>query len=227
MGFGLNYDTAASSDIIPIVKYDARAGRVFRIDRDNGVSNQIDISRGFKAIMDLENVEKGFIDFPPGSAPSFTLVPLADPMPQHPGGTAKQGVRIMMKLHRDSGGDIREMATSAKAAMRGLDLLHTEYSAQAAANPGKLPVVELTNTIPITSEGQGQKTTNYQPVFSIVGWEPRPADLVFRAKGRAPNIFTAAAPRNNPPSTGSSTVAAPAPQQARQLEPAGADDGFG
>jgi hypothetical protein len=225
MGFGLNYDTAASGDIIPIVKYDSRAGRIFRIDRENGQNSQIDISRGFKAIVDLENVEKGFIDFPPGSAPSFTLVPLADPMPQHPGGTAKQGVRLMMKLHRDSGGDVREMATSAKAAMRGLDLLHTEYSAQAAANPGKLPVVEMTNTIPITSEGQGQKTTNYQPVFAIVGWVPRPADLVFKPKGRSSSVAPSA-PRNNPPATGSSPVSAPAPQ-ARQLEPAGADDGFG
>lgn len=222
MGFGLNYESQASGDIIPIVKYDSRAGRIFRIDRENGQNNQVDISRNFKAIVDLENVEKGYIDFPPGSAPSFTLVPLDDPMPSHPGGNAKQGVRLMMKLHRDCGGDVRELATSAKAAMRGLDLLHTEYSAQLAANPGKLPVIEMTNTIPITSEGQGQKTTNYQPVFAIVGWTPRPTDLVFKPKGRSSNVASST-PRNNPPATGSKPVSAPT----RQLEPAGADDGFG
>lgn len=224
MGFGLNYDTQ-SGDIIPIVKYDARAGRMFRVDRKDGTNTPVDITRAFKAVMDLENVEVGFIDFNTGGAPLFVLAPLGSPMPQNPGGGAKQGVRLMMKLGKECGGDVRELATCAKAAMRGLDELHSTYEAERGHNAGKLPVVSIKDTIAITSEGQGQKTTNYQPVFEIVGWAPRPADLVFKVKGSGSKPAAAnGAQRPAPPATGSTQVSAPA---AKQPAMAGAEEDFG
>lgn len=219
MGFGLNYDSQASGDIIPICKFDARAGRMFRVDRKDGNNTPVDITRAFRAVFDLENVEVGFIDFNTGGAPAFTLVPLGDPMPNNPGNGAKQGIRIMMRLSKDCGGDVRELATCAKAAMRGLDQLHSAYQAAAGDNPNKLPVVAIKDTIPITSEGQGQKTTNYQPVFEIVSWADRPPDLVFKPKGRGRG--EAPTQRPTPPSTGSTQVPPPV---AKEPAMAGGDD---
>jgi hypothetical protein len=63
MALGMNYDTSGGGDFLPIVKYDARAGRIFRVDRLDRVNNPVDITRSFKAVIDLENIEVGWLDF--------------------------------------------------------------------------------------------------------------------------------------------------------------------
>jgi hypothetical protein len=66
MALGFNYSTGGgdNGDIVPFVKYDARAGRFFRNDRSeqNGAytNNAVDITSNFKAVMDLENLEVGY-----------------------------------------------------------------------------------------------------------------------------------------------------------------------
>lgn len=225
MALGLNYESGSGNggDIVPFVKYDARAGRMFRNDRTesngNYSNNPIDITNKFKAVFDLENIEVGFIHYAAGTAPAYLLTKLGNPLPQKPGeGKWKQGARVMIKLHADCGGDVREITSNAAAFLKGLDDLHSAYEAGKAANAGKLPVVVLQTTMPITSGSGEKKSTNYQPVFEIVGWAPRPADLLHVAKEPA----QASAPSITPPSTGSTPV--PPPQAAA---PAGADLGFG
>lgn len=226
MALGLNYSSGGNGDIIPFVKYDARAGRLFRRDRTqdgggNYISNDEDITNSFKAVVDLENIEVGYAKFGAGSAPEFVLVKLGMPMPHKPADSGfKQGVRLMMKLHSSCGGDVREISGNSSAFLKGVDELHTAYEAGKAANAGKLPVVTLKSTTPITSGTGQKKSTNYQPVFEITGWAPRPNDLVHVPKNAdqqtAPATQTASAP-----STGSTQVSAPA---AKQPEMADADD---
>jgi len=227
MALGLNYSSGGNGgDIVPFVKYDARAGRMFRRDRTQDssgayVSDDVDITSTFKAVFDLENIEVGFSKFGAGAAPEHLFVKLGDPMPQKPADTGfKQGARIMMKLAANCGGDIREITGNSTAFLKGIDDLHTAYEAGKAANPGKLPVVILKTALPITSGSGAKKSTNYQPVFEISGWAPRPNDLVHVAKS-AGQQATQAGPAAAP-STGSTQVSAP--QAAKQLEPAGADD---
>lgn len=237
MGFGFNYDTQSNGDIIPVVKYDARAGRLFRVDRADRINTPVDITRSFKAVVDLENVEVGYMNFATGGAPDFVMTKLGNPLPQRPTNDHKQGVRIMMKLGKDCGGDIRELATVAKVGLKGLDDLHTAYEGARERQAGQLPIVVLKDTLAVTSEGQGQKSTNYQPVFEIVGWADRPKDLVFKPKSRSATPSVAApAPATQasatPPATGSTQVsapaAAPAPAPAPQVAPAmSEDDDFG
>lgn len=217
MAFGFNYESAAG-DIIPVLKFDARAGRFFRVDRSDGVNNPVDITQSFKAVIDFENTEIGYINFPAGAAPEFRLVPIGSPLPENPGGKFRQGVRMMLKLGSECGGDIREIATTARSVRNAFDTCHTEYLHGVKENPGKLPVVELEKTIPITTQGRDErgnpvKTTNYAPVFKIVSWVKRPADLVFvpKSSGSAPAAPVAAAPvASTPPQTGSTQVSAPA-----------------
>lgn len=227
MALGLNYSSGGGGDIIPFVKYDARAGRFFRRDRSEQggqyVSNDVDVTAAFKAVVDLENVEVGFMKFGNGSAPEFLLVKLGDPMPHKPADPGfKQGARIMMKLHQSCGGDVRECASNAAAFLKGVDDLHTAFEAGRAANPGKLPVVILKTTTPITSGSGQKKSTNYQPVFEITGWAPRPVDLVHVAKGSTAQQQTQQQPAASAPATGSTQVSAPAAKQ-----PEMADEGFG
>jgi hypothetical protein len=207
MAFGININ-GSSGTITPIIKYDSRAGRMQRIDRVDGVSTPVDITNDFKAIMDLENVEQGWIDFSPGRAPSFALSRIGQPLPKQPTPEHRQGVRIMLKL---ANGDVRELATAAKAALGGLDELHTAYEAGKAANPGMLPVVVLKSTVPITTGSGAMKSTNYRPVFEIVGWAPRPADLVWSPKNaeEAATVVPFSGQQAAPPATGARQVAAP------------------
>lgn len=224
MALGLNYSSGSGGgDIVPFIKYDARAGRVFRRDRtqqgDQYVNNDEDITNSFKAVIDMENIEVGYAKFAAGSAPELMMVKLGDPMPHKPSDPSfKQGVRLMLKLHASCGGDVREVSGNSAAFLKGVDDLHTTYEGQKAANPGKLPVVVLKTTIPITSGSGQKKSTNYQPVFEISGWAPRPADLVHVAKG---NGQPAQAAPSAAPSTGSTQVSAP---PAKQPEMANADD---
>ena len=215
MAFGFNYE-GSGNDIVPVLKFDARAGRFFRVDRSDGVNNPVDVTQGFKAVMDFENIEVGFINFPAGAAPEFRLVPIGSPMPENPGGKFRQGIRMMLKLGKESGGDIREIATTAKAVLSAFDACHTAYVEGVKENPGKLPVVELETTIPVTTQGRDEKgnpvkTTNYSPVFKIVSWVKRPDDLVFVPKGggNAPAAAPAPVVASAPPSTGSTQVSAP------------------
>lgn len=224
MGLGLDYSSgsgAGSSDIVPYVKYDARAGRFFRNDRTevNGAysNNAVDVTSNFKAVMDLENLEVGYLKFGAGTAPEFMLVKLGDPIPHKPADAKfKQGMRVMMKLHKDCGGDIRELTSNAAAFLKGFDDLHNTYEAEKGKNAGKLPVVVLKTTMPITSGSGDKKSTNYQPVFAISGWAPRPADLVHVAKQST--AASAAAPQTaspaTAPTTGSTPVGAPQPATA-------------
>ena len=109
MGLGLKI-SSGGGDFLPIIKYDARAGRMFRVDKVDGVSTPVDITKKFKAVFDFENVEVGYINFATGSAPDFVMVPLGDALPEQPSPNHKQGMRMTVKLGEACGGDCREIA---------------------------------------------------------------------------------------------------------------------
>lgn len=181
MALGLQTESGGG-EFTPVVKFDARAGRMFRVDREqdgggNWNTNNVEITNGFTAVMDLENIEVGWLLFAAGVAPQLTLVKLGQPLPQRPSDQHKQGFRMLMKLGKSSGGDVREIAATSKAVLGAVDDLHTAYESQKAANPGKLPVVALTGSKAIVSTGKGQSSTNYAPIFEIQKWVDRPAEL--------------------------------------------------
>lgn len=214
MALGLQTESGGGGDYADIVKFDARAGRMFRVDRAQDASgawqtNNVEITNDFQAIMDLEGIQVGWALFAAGLAPSFALVPLGQPLPPKPSADHKQAFKLMMKLGKSCGGDVREMAAQSKAVIGSIDTLHTAYEAGKAANPGKLPVVSLKGSTPIVSVGKGQSSTNYQPVWEIVKWVDRPAEL--NGSGAAPvsNISEPLAPSKpaTPPEAAASATA--------------------
>ncbi len=198
MALGLNTgsDGGSGGQFTPVVKYDARAGRIFRVDREQGGdgswdTKNVEITNGFTAVMDLENIEVGWALFRAGVMPSLAMSKLGTAMPDKPSDKHKQGFRINMKLGKASGGDVREMAATAKCVLAGVDTLHTDYEAGKKDNPGKLPVVVLDSTISIVTEGKDkdgnkQTSTNYQPVWKIKSWIDRPAELGGAGKADVP-----------------------------------------
>lgn len=220
--FGFSTEPSAGGDFMPIAKYDARAGRLFRMDRvDTGsgfASDAVDITSSFKAIVDFENIEVGWIDFPPGSAPNFVLVPMGNQLPDRPSPRHKNGVRFILKLAKDCGGDkpIREIAGTSKAFLSGIEAVFTVYQAEKSKNPGKLPVIVLEKTTPIKSGSGEKQSTNYQPTFKITAWAPR-GDLVFEPKTthqtKVPPVDFGGAP-----ATGSTKVDPPGAKQSAMAE---------
>jgi len=234
--FGFSTEPKTGGDFLPIIKYDARAGRMFRIDRidtGNGFeSNQVDITDKFSAQVDFEFLETGWIEFTPGSPPSFVLVKWGEPLPgKPPTGKFKHGVRFMVKLASSCADDkprIREMAGTSNAMLNGIAAVAEQYQRERNANPGKLPVIRLVKTFPVKTGSGLQSSTNYHPVFEIIGWAPR-GDLVPQPKsanGTAVSTTNGA----TPPSTGSTHAPAPGqvqqPQQVQQ-RPASVADDFG
>jgi hypothetical protein len=226
--FGFSTEPSAGGDFLPIVKYDARAGRIFRVDRtDTGqgfVSEPVDITHNFKAIVDFENIETGWINFATGGAPDFRLVPLGHELPTRPSEGHKNGIRFMLKLDKASGGEkpIREIAGTAKAFLSGVEAVFADYEAHRSENPGKLPVVVMEGSTPIKSGSGDKQSTNYVPKFKIASWAPR-GDLVFQPKGGA--APSASGHSATPPSTGSQKVDPPQPKQPTMA--AADEDDFG
>jgi len=201
----LGFSTAPSEggDFTPIVKFDARAGRMFRMDRieNNGhfATQANDITLLFKAIVDFANMQTGWMSFAPGSAPDFKLVPIGNEFPDRPSDKHKHGVKLMIKLAKGCSDDkpIREMAGTSKAFLSGVEAVYFQYLAEKDKHAGKLPVIVLEETTPVRSGTGDRSSTNYHPTFKIVGWVPR-GDL----GGVEP-------PDGSPPATGSTQVEAP------------------
>lgn len=182
MALGLPQSGGGGGDRIPIIKYDARAGRVFRVDRSQNAAGQyesetVEITPVFQAVIDLENIELGWLSFPANAAPDMVVAPVGQPLPSRPSANHRSGFRVYMKLGKACGGDVREMAANAQASIGGMDVLHDAYVAGAKANPGKLPVIKLGGTKAIVSQGKAATSTNYEPQWAIVAWVDRPESL--------------------------------------------------
>ena len=66
---------------------------------------------------------------------------------------------------------MREFASNSLATVRGIDKLHSAWLAQ--RQDGKVPVVICDSY----TEAPGAFGANYEPVFRIIKWIDRPADL--------------------------------------------------
>src|SRR5215207_8653470 len=131
MGFGLNLN--AGGDYLPVLKYDARAGRLFRMDRDEvtGEQNPVDITEAFEAAVDFAHGEAGWCWFQAGQAPDFVMVPIGEALPPQPTKNHKQGVRLRLLLSSKAAGGkerLRELATTARSALAGLSALHDSWT---------------------------------------------------------------------------------------------------
>lgn len=177
-----------SGNFTPILKYDAKAGRFFRVDRSqdasgNWVKDDVDITQGASFIMDLAQIEVGWISFA-ATGPVFVLGRVGAPIPPRPEGTDsegrpafKQGFRAKVKLAKSCGGDVRDWAHTAKAVLSVIDDMHNVFLSAPEAKAGKLPVLKLLGTAPIKTGSGTKSSTNYAPRFEIASWIDRPADM--------------------------------------------------
>lgn len=202
MGLGLS---VGGGDFIPYCKFDARAGRWFR----KGENGDVDVTDGFAAVFDFEQIEVGWMMFTAGAAPAYVTQGIAHGIPAKPQGENwKQGFRVNIALGSALGGGVFELSSTAKALIGVIDRLHTEYGTAPEKAQGKLPILKMAGTTVVETKGPQGVTRNYAPNLSIAGWVDRPATLPIKGAA-APATVSAA-----PPSTGSTLVPPPAPKAA-------------
>ena len=204
MPLGFNLEAGSSGDILPIIKWDAKAGDLLRQDRfqaSDGTwqKDEQELSLPIQMAMDLGAIEVGWLSFASG-APDFQMAKITEPFPEQPSQDHKQAFRVRVAT-KDLG--LREFSHSAKTVLRALDGLFRQYEAEAPAHMGKVPVVTIswTETIKINSP-QGELRFKV-PEWSITEWIDRPK--VMDGVTSAPSEPAPAAAVSQPPAAAEPT----------------------
>jgi hypothetical protein len=182
MAFGMKSPLA--NDFAEIVKFDARAGRMFRIDYNPDTREKVSVditSPPPRFAIDFGSLEVGYAYFSP-TGPDLRLVPEGQPIPAQPIDKDDKG-RLMYrpafraKLYGKILGGLREWASSANVVLEAVDDLYNKVRAAPEAQIGKIPIVELTKTLPVQMGKGARQTTVYTPCFIIVGWTDRVPEM--------------------------------------------------
>jgi len=214
MAFGMQ---VSNGDFRDIIKYDARAGRLFRVDRDvAGNKTPVDITGPqTKFAIDFGSLEVGYVAFT-ASGPDRRMVPYGRALPPQPDTkdetgkpTHRPGFYVL--VGGNAVGGVREWCSNAAILLNALDELYNVYAQRPEAVQGKIPVVAIVRTEAVTSGKGAQKSTNYRPLFEIVTWTDRMEDM-------GPRTVTAPAGNGDTLASDAAAVsamtAAPAPAMA-------------
>ena len=194
MGLGINTEASSGGGkFLPIVKFDAKAGDMIVVNREpagDGTwdKNEVEVELPQKVVMDLGNIEIGWISFSPSY--SAHLVKVGERMPMKPSDDHKQAVRIKV-LFKDHG--LREFTPTSKTVLRAIDTLHDQYVEQAPAHKGKMPVVTIDGTETVKIQTPQGELRFKVPKWQITGWVDPPA-----AFGEADAPAPVAAPKPAP-----------------------------
>ena len=165
--------------ILPRLKYDTRVGFFLTEDRvkdleDKWFPEQKTILReDFRAVLDLENLLVGWLDFPRGSAPDTKLVAPGEDWGEAPSKQHKLGLRLLVKLDELIDNSVRELMSTSIGLWAAIDKLHDSFEVGVRDHPGELPVVVMTGAVRTDINGG----TSFEPVLEIDSWAPRPPEL--------------------------------------------------
>ena len=179
----------------PRVKFNAKAGRVYRLDRvpqaDGRAILETEITAQFAFYLALESFADGW-----WNRETFKelLVPLGAALPPQPDGRDEHNkpiwvyqVRCAMKLAAAAGGDLRVFSSGAQCVLEPLDRLYSECTSDPKGRGDEwrrwVPAVRMVRTDPV----KGENGVNYAPVFELVKWVERPPDMPYEPAG-APEV---------------------------------------
>lgn len=180
MALGLNTESS-SGDFMPIITYSAVSGRFTRIDRSQDDAgdwdkDEVDITDGFMAAVDMANIEVGWMAFV-GGTPDFKMVVNGETFPERPSSNHKQAFRVTLMLGTDLGGTVRQFSHTAKCVLRVFDELDDVFRASPEKQEGKIPVIKMTGTEAIKTKTPQGTNTHYAPKLEIVKWIDRPDEM--------------------------------------------------
>jgi hypothetical protein len=181
MAFGLERIIAY---VVDIIIYDANAGRLYRMDYkpDTREKAKVDITTPSpRFAIDFGSLEVGYGAFGP-SGLDFRGVPEGQPIPALPADTDDNGrltyrPMVRAKLYGKVLNGLRVWSIRANCVQEVIDELYSKFKAAPEAQQGKIPIVELTKTVPVTLGRGARQRTLYVPCFGIVGWTDRVPEM--------------------------------------------------
>ncbi len=175
-------------DFLPYAKWNGKAGR-FYVKKGEG---EVEVNNP-TFVADFENIRTGWMWFKEGSAPSIIFdASLANPAPKPAAQFTdaqgkvrdcyKRGFELKLFSQNLFGGVVVLNGASMHLNM-AVNELYALYAAGKDANPGQLPVVQITGNLPMKDK-QG---VNYKPVFQILKWIPTPPEFAEALKPSTSN----------------------------------------
>lgn len=163
---GLNLGSAGG-DFAPYVRYNSKAGRwyVKGDPEDTEVANPTFVA-------DFAKIKTGWILLAEGMAPSIIYDPSLTQAAPKPSDKHKRGFTLPVFSQQAFGGVV-EFTSASMHVCQTVNELYAQFEAGAAANPGALPVVQCTGSLPM----KDPKGTNFKPTLVILKWVPRPVDF--------------------------------------------------
>jgi hypothetical protein len=123
-------------------------------------------------VADLSNIRTGWMEFRKGEPPKRVMDPNLKEKPPSPGDGFARGFVFMVHSPRFFGGTVEFSSTSIHTS-NAINELYAQYLAERSGHPGQLPVVACVGSKPM----KGGRGVNYRPIFEIVRWVDRPAEL--------------------------------------------------
>lgn len=162
---GLNI--VSTGEFTPFVKYNAKADKWFT--RQEG--EDVEIARP-TFVADMKNIQTGWYYFLEGQAPDIVLDADLQTKAAKPSDKHKRGFEMNLFSQNAFGGVVK-FSSASMHVCNAIAELYNEYEASAEAKAGKLPVVEVAGSTP----QKDKFGTNYKPVFKILKYVDRPAEL--------------------------------------------------
>ena len=171
-------NTGGGEDFKTYVKYNAKAGRWYT-KKDEPDAEEFEV-RDMTAVFDFNSLKTGWFLFAAGVAPVKQLNEKLHVFSPRPADGFKQGFQINLFSGKNLLG-VREFASTAGVVIDAMNELHDAYEAASESKSGLMPVVKCVDVKPIS----GTHGTNYAPVFQILSWVERPAELIEAAVTKA------------------------------------------
>ena len=178
MAFGYKTTTG---DFLPIVKFDARSGRFFKVNKEfGGVAEDVEIPNGTKFAIDFGTLEAGWVTFG-AQGPIRHMRPYVEeegtiPQPQDKDGDGKLIFRpgFYTKICGNALDGVREWIGASAAVMNAMEELYQACIRTPEMAKGQIPIVIIARTTAIKSGMGARSSTNYGPVFEVAGFTDRP-----------------------------------------------------
>jgi hypothetical protein len=182
MAFGM--ETPAVADFADIVKYDANAGRMFKIDYNFETREKMPVDITMpppRFAVDFGSLEVGYGRIT-AAGPDLRLVPESQPLPPQPLDKDEKGRLVFrpafrLKIFGKVLDGPREWVSTATCVLDAVEDLYKKFRDAPEARQGKIPIVELTRTLPTTVGRGARQRTLYVPSFMIVGWTDRVSEM--------------------------------------------------
>lgn len=187
----------------PYCKYNAKADKWFVRGADG---EDVEIGRP-TFVADFDNIATGWLLFREGQAPERVMDASIDRAAPLPGDGFKRGFVVMAYSPKFFGG-AAEFASASIHLSNAIKDVYAQYEAERASNAGKLPVIAC-------SGSQAMKDrygTNYRPIFAIVQWVERPADLPNVSPVDASDVWQGGSVAPAPTKVAAQQVPPPAPK---------------